>query len=64
MNTVARGEIKWLPACDLLSASLLSDSLNAATLHCRHLRLIPLKAERGLNFAELVRHVLVMAHMF
>lgn len=51
MNTVARREIKWLPPSDPLSLSLLFDRLNAATLHCRHLRLIPETAEEGVNFA-------------
>lgn len=51
MNTVVSREIKWLPASDLLSLSLLFDSLNAVTLHCCHLCLIPLKVESGVNFA-------------
>lgn len=51
MSTVVSREIKWLPASDLLSLSLLFDSLNAVTLHCCHLCLIPLKAENRVNFA-------------
>lgn len=51
MSTVASREIKWLRASALLSLPLLFDSSNVVTLHCCHLRLIPLKVEKGVNFA-------------
>lgn len=52
MSEVARRQIKRVPAYDLLSPSLSFDSLIAATLHCCHLRLIPLKDERGVKLQQ------------